>query len=457
MGSPLSVIILAAGEGKRMKSALPKVLQPLAARPLLAHVIDTARSLEPLAVHVVYGHGGERVREALAGEPVEWTLQAQQLGTGHAVLQAISKVPDQHVALVLYGDVPLLARQSLRELVALAGHRQVGLLTMTPDDPTGYGRIVRDGQGRVQRIVEQKDASDEQRRIRECNTGVIAAPAGLLKRWLASLKADNSQREYYLTDIIAMAVKEGVAVHPLACADAIEALGANDKVQLAMLESVCRQRAARELMLAGVTVADPARIDVRGRVKHGRDVFIDVNVVLEGRVTLGDRVRIGPGCVIRDAAIGDDTQVLPHCVIEGTEIGPGCNIGPFARFRATSTLAGGVHIGNFVEVKNSTMAPESKANHLAYVGDAQVGARVNIGAGTIIANYDGANKHRTVIEDDVHTGSNSVLVAPITVGAGATVAAGSTVANQVPAGKLTIARARQVTIEGWKRPTKRKR
>ena len=440
-----------------MKSALPKVLQPLAGRPLLAHVIATARSLEPAAIHVVYGHGGERVREALAAEPVQWTLQAQQLGTGHAVLQAVPKVPDDHVALVLYGDVPLLGRQTLAPLVALAGPGQVALLTMTVDDPTGYGRVVRDGAGRVQRIVEQKDASAAERGIRECNTGVIAAPAKLLRGWLEGLRADNSQREYYLTDIIGMAVQAGVAVNPLQCADPIDALGVNDKVQLATLDSVCRQRAARALMLAGVTVADPARIDVRGRVIHGKDVFIDVNVVLEGEVRLGDRVRIGPGCVIRDAEIGDDTQVLPHCVIEGAAIGPSCNIGPFSRFRPTSRLSGGVHIGNFVEVKNSTMAEQSKANHLSYVGDAQVGARVNIGAGTIIANYDGANKHRTVIEDDAHTGSNSVLVAPITVGAGATIGAGSTVAAQVPPGKLTIARARQTTIEGWKRPTKPKK
>jgi len=452
----LSVIILAAGEGKRMKSALPKVLQPLAGRPRLSHVIGTARALQPAAVHVGYGHGGERVREVLAGEPVAWTLQAQQLGTGHAVLQAIPKVPDEHLALILYGDVPLLGRETLAQLVALAGPGQVALLTMTVDDPTGYGRIVRDGQGRVQRIVEQKDASAAERSIRECNTGVMAAPAKLLRGWLEGLKADNSQREYYLTDTIGMAVAAGVAVNPLGC-DAVEALGVNDKVQLAFLESVCRQRAARGLMLAGVTVADPARIDVRGHVTHGKDVFIDVNVVLEGTVKLGDRVRVGPGCVIRDAEIGDDTQVFPHCVVEGAVIGPRCNIGPFARFRPTSRLAGGVHIGNFVEVKNSTMADESKANHLSYVGDAQVGARVNIGAGTIIANYDGANKHRTVIEDDVHTGSNSVVVAPITVGAGATVAAGSTVAGQVPPGKLTIARARQTTIEGWKRPTKQKK
>jgi bifunctional UDP-N-acetylglucosamine pyrophosphorylase/glucosamine-1-phosphate N-acetyltransferase len=452
--SSLSVILLAAGEGRRMNSALPKVLQPLAGRPLLTHVIDTARSLEPAAIHVVYGHGGERVREALAGAAVEWVLQAQQLGTGHAVQQAIPKVPDDHVVLVLYGDVPLLNRQTLAQLAALAGPQQVALLTMTVDDPTGYGRIVRDAQGRVQRIVEQKDTSAEERGIRECNTGVLAAPARLLKRWLSALQPDNAQREYYLTDIIAMAARDGIAVNPLECADPVDALGVNDKVQLAFLESVCRQRTARELMLAGVTLADPDRIDVRGRLTHGKDVFIDVNVLFEGTVKLGDRVRIGPGCVVRDAQIGDDTQVLPHCLIEGAVIGPNCSIGPFARFRPTSRLSSGVHIGNFVEVKNSTMAEESKANHLSYVGDAQVGARVNIGAGTIIANYDGANKHRTVIEDDVHTGSNSVLVAPITIGAGATVAAGSTVANQVPPGKLTIARARQTTIEGWTRPTK---
>ena len=440
-----------------MKSALPKVLQPLAGRPLLAHVIDTARSLRPSQIHVVYGHGGERVREELARENVEWTLQARQLGTGHAVLQAIPKVPDDRRVLILYGDVPLLGRATLERLARAAGPSDVALLTMKPGDPTGYGRIVRDSRGKVERIVEQRDASAQERAIGECNTGVMAAPARLLKQWLGGLRAANSQGEYYLTDVVEMAVKSGIAVNPVTCEDPIEALGVNDKEQLAALESVCRRKAARELMLAGVTVADPARLDVRGQVQHGQDVFLDVNVVLEGTVKLGDRVRIGPGCVIRDAQIGDDTQVFPHCVIEGAAIGPRCNIGPFARFRPTSKLSAGVHIGNFVEVKNSTLADESKANHLSYVGDAQVGARVNIGAGTIVANYDGANKHRTVIEDDAHTGSNSVLVAPITVGAGATIAAGSTVANQVPAGKLTIARARQTTIEGWKRPTKQQK
>jgi bifunctional UDP-N-acetylglucosamine pyrophosphorylase/glucosamine-1-phosphate N-acetyltransferase len=455
--STLSVVILAAGEGKRMKSALPKVLQPLAGRPLLAHVMDTARALAPAAIHIVCGHGAQKVREAFAGETLAWTLQPERLGTGHAVLQAMPKVPDAHRVLILYGDVPLLEAATLRQLVALAGERQAALLTMIPPDPTGYGRIVRDRAGRVERIVEQKDASAAELALRECNTGVLVAPAGALRRWLKALRNDNAQKEYYLTDVVAQAVAEGVTVSPLACADAIEALGVNDKLQLAALESECRRRSARALMLAGVTVADPARLDVRGRLTHGVDVFIDVNVVLEGDVRLGDRVHIGPGCVIRDAEIGDDTRVHPHCVIEGAVIGPACSIGPFARFRPTSRLSARVHIGNFVEVKNSSMAADAKANHLSYVGDAQVGARVNIGAGTIIANYDGANKHRTVIGDDAHTGSNSVLVAPITVGAGATVGAGSTVAREVPAGKLTIARARQTTIEGWQRPTKPKK
>ncbi len=455
--TPLSVVILAAGEGKRMKSPLPKVLQPLLGRPLLSHVIDTARELDPQAILVVYGHGGERVRSALSAGPVTWVEQAERLGTGHAVLQAMPSVPDDHLVLVLYGDVPLLSAATLARLVALAGPTQLALLTMQPEDPAGYGRIVRDSGGHVARIVEQKDACAGELALRECNTGVLAAPARLLKRWLAGLGRDNAQGEYYLTDVIGMAAAEGIVVNPLVLADPIEALGVNDKAQLATLEAVCRRNTARELMLGGVTVADPARLDVRGRVTHGADVFLDVNVVLEGRVKLGDRVRIGPGCVIRDCEIGDDTEILPFCVLEGASIGASARIGPFARTRPATVLADGVHIGNFVEVKNSSLGTESKANHLSYVGDAVVGAHVNIGAGTIVANYDGADKHRTVIEDEAHTGSNSVLVAPITVGRGATIAAGSTVAGEVPAGKLTIARARQSTLEGWQRPTKRKK
>ena len=450
----LSVVVLGAGEGKRMKSALPKVLQPLAGRPLLKHVIDTARTLEPDAIHVVYGAGGEQVRAALKGERVSWTLQAERLGTGHAVRAAMQHIPDEHLVLVLYGDVPLISRSTLTELLALAGPRRLALLTMKAEDPEGYGRIVRNARGGVQRIVEQKDATKAQLKIRECNTGVLAAPAGLLRGWLARLKTDNSQREYYLTDVIAMAVKEKMTVNPLVASDPSEVLGVNDRAQLAHLEGIWRARMSRDLMLAGVTLADPSRLDVRGSVNHGSDVYIDVNVVLEGKVVLGDRVRLGAGCVIRDSEIGADTEVFPHCVIDGAIIGPDCRIGPFARVRPSARLSGGVHIGNFVEVKNSELGAGSKANHLAYVGDAHVGARVNIGAGTIVANYDGANKHRTLIEDDVHTGSNSVLVAPITVGAGATIAAGSTVTREVPAGKLTVARARQVTIEEWRRPTK---
>ncbi len=450
--APLSVVILAAGEGKRMKSALPKVLQPLAGQPLLKHVIDTARELEPAAIHVVYGHGGDAVRAALATEPVVWTLQQPRLGTGHALGRALPHIPDSHVVLVLYGDVPLITRATLARLLAARG-TGVALLTMRLDDPLGYGRIVRE-RGKVRRIVEEADANAAQRAIRECNTGILAAPAGSLRRWLEALGNDNAQREYYLTDVIARAVAARVPVTPLAAASVAEALGVNDKAQLAQLEAAWRARIARRLMLAGVTVADPARLDVRGEVTHGADVFLDVNVVLEGHVTLGDGVRVGPGCVIRDSELGAGTQVFAYCVMDRTVTGANCNIGPFARFRPRSSLAAGVHIGNFVEVKNAELGPDSKANHLAYVGDARLGARVNIGAGTIIANYDGANKHRTVIEDDAHTGSNSVLVAPITVGAGATIGAGSTVTQTVPAGKLTLARARQATIEGWRRPVK---
>jgi bifunctional UDP-N-acetylglucosamine pyrophosphorylase / glucosamine-1-phosphate N-acetyltransferase len=454
--APLAVVILAAGEGKRMKSALPKVLQPLAGRPLLKHVIDTARSLAPAAIHVVYGHGGERVRAALADEAVVWTLQPERLGTGHALLQAMPQIPDGCTVLVLYGDVPLIGHANLAQLLTLAGARQLALLTVRLADPRGYGRIVRGRGGVVRRIVEEKDATRAQQRIDECNTGVLAGPAGLLRPWLVRLRTNNAQGEYLLTDVIAMAVRDGIAVRALAAPEASEVLGVNDKAQLAALESVCRARAAQALMLGGVTLADPARLDVRGPLTHGSDVSIDVNVVFEGEVRLGDRVRIGAGCVIRDSEIGDDTQVFPHCVIDGARVGPGCLIGPFARLRPAARLEGGVHLGNFVEVKNAQLGAGSKANHLSYVGDAEVGARVNIGAGTIVANYDGARKHHSSIGDEVWTGSNSVLVAPITVGAGATIAAGSTVTHSVPAGKLTLARARQVTVEGWHRPIKPK-
>ena len=453
----LSVVILAAGQGKRMKSDLPKVLQPLAGRPLLEHVVEAARALEPTAIHVVYGHGGERVREALAAAPVHWVLQAEQLGTGHAALQAAASVPDSHRVLILYGDVPLVSTATLATLAARAGPKSMALLTVRLDEATGYGRVVRDAAGRVRRVVEEKDASARQLRIREANTGIMAVPARLLKRWLAKLDNRNAQREYYLTDVVAMAVADQIRVVPLLAPRALEVLGVNDKRQLAEVEAAHRMLRARELMDAGVTLLDPARLDVRGTVDVGRDVQIDVNVVLEGRVVLGDRVRVGANCVLRDVEVGPDTEIFPSCVLERATIGANCHIGPFARMRPTVRLADGVHIGNFVEVKNSALGPGSKANHLAYVGDASVGARVNIGAGTIFANYDGVNKHASVVGDDVLTGSNSVLVAPIEVGAGATIGAGSTVARSVPSGQLTVARARQQTVPDWKRPTRLKR
>ncbi|MCP5327493.1 MAG: bifunctional UDP-N-acetylglucosamine diphosphorylase/glucosamine-1-phosphate N-acetyltransferase GlmU [Sinobacteraceae bacterium] len=451
----LSIVILAAGQGKRMNSDRPKVLQPLAGRPLLGHVIATARSLEPTRIEVVYGHGGDQVRAAFAGEPLGWALQAEQLGTGHALMQAMPAIADDQLVLVLYGDVPLIRRETLAALVALAGPDAMSLLTVELPDPTGYGRIVRDAAARVLKIVEQKDATPQQCAIREGNTGVMAVPARLLRRWLGQLRNANAQGEYYLTDIVEMAVAEQIEVRPLVAPTVPEVLGINDRLQLAEVEAEYRRLRARELLQAGVTLADPARVDVRGTLVTGRDVFIDVNVVFEGEVRLGDRVRIGPNCVIRDASLGADTQVLPCCVIESATIGANCNIGPFARTRPQVTLADEVHIGNFVEVKNSRLGPGAKANHLAYVGDATVGARVNIGAGTIVANYDGANKHRTIIGDDAHTGSNSVLVAPIDVGPGATVGAGSTVTRAVPAGKLTVARAKQVTLDNWRRPVKK--
>jgi bifunctional UDP-N-acetylglucosamine pyrophosphorylase/glucosamine-1-phosphate N-acetyltransferase len=453
---PVSVVILAAGAGKRMHSDLPKVLQPLAGRPLLAHVLESARQLAPAAVHVVYGHGGEAVRAAFAAEPVVWALQAEQKGTGHALMQAMPAIPDDHLVLVLYGDVPLLRASTLATLVALAGNQALGLLSVQLADPTGYGRVLRDASGNVKGIVEEKDASAAQRRIREGNTGVMALPAARLRRWLAALGNDNAQGEYYLTDVVAMAVKAGVPVRPLAALDAAEVLGVNDRLQLAQLEALLRARRAQEALRAGATLADPARFDQRGELTLGRDVFIDANVLFEGRVVLGDRVRVGPNCLLRDMTVGADTQILANCVLEKSAIGVRCQVGPFARMRPGGTLADGVHIGNFVEVKNSHVGKGSKANHLTYLGDTDVGEGVNVGAGTITCNYDGANKSRTVIGDRAFIGSGNMLVAPVTIGADATTGAGSTITQDAPAGKLTIARGRQVTIDGWRRPVKQK-
>ena len=456
----LSIVILAAGQGKRMNSALPKVLQPLAGRPLLGHVLTAARALEPAAVHVVYGHGGEQVQAALAADLAivaprsSWVLQAEQKGTGHAMQQALPALQDDEIVLVLYGDVPLVQPETLRALVALAGPKSLGLLTVELPDPTGYGRIVRDARGKVLRIVEQKDANARERRIREGNTGIMAVPVKRLRGWLGKLRNANAQGEYYLTDIIAMAVKDKIKVVPLAAPTVAEVLGINDKAQLAEVEAELRGARARTLLRAGVTLADPARIDVRGEVVVGRDVFIDINAVFEGRVVLGDGVIVGPGCVLRDCEIAAGVRLNAYCVIEGATVGAGAIIGPFARLRPGAALGPDVHIGNFVEIKNSTMGAGAKANHLAYVGDATVGPRANIGAGTIVANYDGANKHHTVIGADAHTGSNSVLVAPVSVGDGATVGAGSTITKDVPADTLAVARGKQVAIAGWKRPVK---
>jgi len=454
---PLSVVILAAGQGKRMKSAWPKMLQPLAGRALLKHVIDTARQLAPEAIRVVYGHGGERVREALKAEAVSWVLQERQLGTGHALMQALPDIPDAHTVLVLYGDVPLIRRDTLAGLLKLADAKTLAILTVMLEDPSGYGRILRDARGRIRKIVEHKDASKRELRIRESNTGIIAAPARLLKKWLALVKNDNTQGEFYLTDVAAIAAKGKFKVLPQLARTEPEVLGVNDKVQLAQVEAVYRQQQARELMLAGVTLIDPARLDVRGTVTVGRDVELDVNVILEGKVILGDRVRIGSNCMIRDCEIGAGTQVFANCVLDHASIGPSCNIGPFARLRPGAALARDVHVGNFVEVKNAKLGVGSKANHLTYLGDAVVGKDVNVGAGTITCNYDGVNKSQTHIEDGVFIGSGSMLVAPLRIGARATIGAGSTITEDVPADKLTLARSRQVSIDSWTRPVKAKK
>ena len=452
---PLSVVILAAGQGKRMKSDLPKVLQPLAGHSLLAHVLDAANALNPALIHVVYGHGGELVRQSVRAENLRWVLQAEQHGTGHAVKCALPGIPDDHTVLVLYGDVPLIRTDTLRALLALASPRSIALLTARFDDPAGYGRIVRNSKGQVTKIVEQRDCSARELKINECNTGVLAVNAKLLKRWLAKLKPANAQREYYLTDIIAMAVKDKVKVAPLIAPTAVEVQGVNDKLQLAALEAEYRRMRARELMEAGVTVVDPARLDVRGAVTCGRDVLLDVNVVLEGPVQLGHGVRVGANCVLSQVQVGHGTDIRPNCVIERAQIGANCAIGPFSRIRPETTLHDRVHIGNFVEVKKSDVGAGSKANHLSYIGDTTIGAGTNIGAGSVTCNYDGVNKWRTEIGDDVFIGSGTMMVAPVKIGDGATIGAGSTITQDAPAGKLTLERSTQKTVEHWQRPAKK--
>lgn len=456
----LDIVIMAAGQGTRMKSALPKVLHRLAGRSLLQHVLDTASALGTDRIIAVTGHGAERVEAAVSAPNLVFVRQQPQLGTGHAVQQAAPQLHDAGTTLILNGDVPLIAADTLRALLTACGGTRLALLTIDLADPSGYGRVVREGDA-VRAIVEHKDATDAQRAIHEVYTGVMAAPTTALKGWLARLKNDNAQGEYYLTDVVAMAVADGVPVVATAAPGETEVLGVNSPVQLADLERRYQRMRAEALMTQGVRLADPARLDVRGELVCGRDVEIDVGCVFEGRVELGDDVRIGAHCVIRNTTIGAGTQVEPFTHMDGealgVSVGAHAEIGPFARLRPGAQLGDEVHIGNFVEVKNSTLGRGAKANHLAYLGDTTVGARVNYGAGSITANYDGAYKHRSVIGDDVHVGSNCVLVAPITVGAGATIGAGSTVTKEVPGGQLTVARAKQVTLAGWTRPVKAKK
>jgi bifunctional UDP-N-acetylglucosamine pyrophosphorylase / glucosamine-1-phosphate N-acetyltransferase len=454
MASPLHVVVLAAGQGTRMKSRLPKVLHPVAGRPMLDHVLETARTLDAAACHVVHGHGAEAVRKAFEGAAVTWVLQAEQKGTAHAVAQALPGIPDGATVLVLYGDVPLVRAATLQPLLQARG---LALLTAELADPHGYGRILRNKLGRVTGIVEEKDASAHQRRIREVNTGFMALPAKKLKQWLPKIGNRNAKGEYYLTDLVALAVKDKVAVTAVTAADATEVQGINDPLQLAEAERTWQRRAAAQLMREGVQIRDPARFDLRGTLRAGADVVLDVGVVLEGAVELGDGVRVGPYAVLRNVTLGAGTRVESHSVLESMRAGRDCRIGPFARVRPESELADEVHVGNFVEVKKTTLGRGSKANHLAYLGDGTVGAGVNVGAGTIFCNYDGAHKHRTVLEDNVFVGSDTQLVAPVRVGKGATIAAGSTITQDVPPGGLAVCRAReQKHFPSWQRPRKKK-
>ena len=457
---PLNVVILAAGQGKRMRSELPKVLHPIAGQPMLAHVIATARKLAPARIVVVHGHGGDQVRQALPDADLAWAKQEPQLGTGHAVLQALPLLDPALPTLVLYGDVPLTGEDTLRRLIDTAADDALALLTVRLDDPRGYGRIVRAGhatKGQIKRIVEEKDADDAERSIHEVNTGILVAPTAALLRWLPSLGNRNAQGEYYLTDVVALAVAEGMPVRAAHVDAPWQVQGVNSKAQLAELERIHQRNLAAALMDQGVTLLDPARVDIRGELVCGKDVTIDVGCVFEGRVELADGVVVGPHCVLKNAAIGRGARIQAFCHIEAASVGPAGVIGPYARLRPGAELGADVHIGNFVEIKNSTVADHSKANHLAYIGDASVGSRVNIGAGTITCNYDGAHKHRTVIEDDVFIGSDTQLVAPVTVGRGATLGAGTTLTRDAPPDQLTVSRAKQVSVPGWKRPVKQKK
>ena len=452
----LEIVILAAGQGTRMRSALPKVLHPVAGNSMLGHVIHSARQLDPQRIHVVIGHGADAVRERLAADDLNFVLQDKQLGTGHAVAQAVPFITADTV-LILYGDVPLIEVETLQRLLKHVAPRQLGLLTVELVDPTGYGRIVRNAEGQVTAIVEQKDANEAQRAITEGNTGILAVPAERLGDWMSRLSNNNAQGEYYLTDVIAMAVADGLVVATEQPLDAMEVQGANDRRQLAELERHYQLRAARRLMAQGVTLRDPSRFDVRGEVSVGRDVVIDINVILEGKVVIEDDVVIGPNCVIKDSTLRKGVVVKANSHLDGAVMGEGSDAGPFARLRPGSVLEARAHVGNFVELKNAHLGEGAKAGHLTYLGDAEVGARTNIGAGTITCNYDGANKWKTVLGEDVFIGSNNSLVAPVDISSGATTAAGSTLTQNVDNGQLAVARARQRNIDGWKRPEKIKK
>nr|WP_279076545.1 bifunctional UDP-N-acetylglucosamine diphosphorylase/glucosamine-1-phosphate N-acetyltransferase GlmU [Hafnia alvei] len=452
--SSLSVVILAAGKGTRMYSDLPKVLHPLAGKPMVQHVIDTALKLGAENVHLVYGHGGDLLKEKLSDQPLNWVLQAEQLGTGHAMQQAAPHFSDDEDVLMLYGDVPLISGETLQRLLAAKPQGGIGLLTVKLADPTGYGRIVRESDN-VVGIVEHKDATAEQHKINEINTGILVASGRDLKRWLGKLNNNNAQGEYYITDIIALAHQEGhriEAVHPDRLS---EVEGVNNRLQLSALEREYQSEQAQKLLLAGVMLLDPARFDLRGELIHGRDISIDTNVIIEGTVKLGDRVRIGTGCVLKDCVIGDDCEISPYTVIENSTLATECTVGPFARLRPGADLAEKAHVGNFVEMKKARLGKGSKAGHLSYLGDAEIGDNVNIGAGTITCNYDGANKFKTIIGDDVFVGSDTQLVAPVTIGNGVTIAAGTTVTKNVAEKELVLSRVKQTHIQGWKRPVKK--
>ncbi|MDC7714409.1 bifunctional UDP-N-acetylglucosamine diphosphorylase/glucosamine-1-phosphate N-acetyltransferase GlmU [Vogesella sp. LYT5W] len=450
----LSVVILAAGKGKRMYSALPKVLHPIGGQPMLARVIATARQLQPAKIVVVYGHGGEQVREQIQDPDIAWALQAEQLGTGHALKMALPHLPKVGRTLVLYGDVPLTTLATLQQLLAAAEQGMALLVDVLPD-ASGYGRIVRNAAGDIVAIVEDKDCNPQQKAIREINTGMLVLPNERLDGWLGALKNGNAQGEYYLTDVIGLAVADGLAVPGVTVAASWEAAGVNNKWQLAELERQLQLNQARALLTAGVTLADPARIDVRGELQHGMDVSIDVGCVFEGQVSLGDKVQIGAYCVLKNVTVAAGTRIAPYSHLEDAVVGEGCRIGPYARLRPGARLAAHVHVGNFVEIKKATVGEGSKVNHLTYIGDADIGSKVNVGAGSVTCNYDGVNKYRTVIGDGVFVGSGTLMVAPVTLEEGATIGAGSVLTKTAPAGQLTVARAKQLTVPGWQRPQKK--